>query len=266
MIKILHYDFTKAENFDLTAKIVKDLSGSGNDGELNISNATWNSSYGKEMLGENYIKVPRDLFIPKNSYRIRCVYRRMKGGSDYGTNSVLFNNRKSNGLYNYFPYYPTSGSCNLWDYGPSGLKNSMELSIPFDNRQPSADFDITCTIDSVNGTGTIEESTRKLSSTNAFKNTLNGDLGYTELFKVSGTTFWLKSFEIYTNNNSPNLFMDENSDLYTINGVGNLEIVSNMGIVTRDIFLRYGRDMTELKKALTKWNKDKFKIVSMKIK
>lgn len=263
MIKILHYDFTGAENFDFTSKIVKDLSGSGNDGELNISNTNWNKYQGKEMLNSDFIKTAKDLFEPNKSYIVKCQYRRMNGPT-YGSSSPLFSNRNTQGLYNYFPYSDGIAGCNLWDYD-GDVKNNFVLNVPYNKSASSVDFNFTISIDAQSKQATITESISKQTKTGSFINTLKGDLGYTKIFDVRNATFWLKSFEIYTDID-PALIMDTNGDLYTINSNNNLEIVANISDVTKDIFTQYGKEVNRFTSILSKWNNPTFKIVRAEIK
>lgn len=280
---LLHYNFLDKNNLDYDKKLIKDLSGNNNDGRFS-SDITWDSKKGVRVDGSQFITANNVLNDSTKSYSIEMVISR--DGGNVSTSSrynVLISTRETNkydGVYlfwytaiqAYKPSYLT-----LWYWGMShGLTAySSDYKMPHNlNTENDLKMHLYLNTNKITIFDQVTQApilTKDISKVpqSYFSNPImrfNKDPN-------DGTSLigYYKSIKIYEdiidlNRKHASLIMDDMGDLYTINDNDNLEIVSNLNDLTQEIILTYGKDITTLKTSLSKWNKDKFKIVTIEIK
>lgn len=265
---ILHYDCRNENNFNLTTKTIKDLSGGGNDGVL-VNAVEYDKNLGLKFNPSGMIKCARNITKAYTSYTVQFRYTKL--GETPGGNSIyLYSNRTNNGLFMYLNNYKndnTGGQLyNLWDWGSSGNTYSVATGpLPGLHTTKTHTFDTRFIIDASKSLGTIEEKNINFKQSGKFINTLNGDKP-SELFNTLGSTAYLDSIKIYegvVNLDASHLLMDENNDVYQIDANGNLVSVSTLNEISETIFNNYGMDMDAISRNLSKWKKNKFKILTL---
>jgi len=265
---ILKFDLRNQTKVDLN-NTISDLSGNGNNGIITYLGGKYDKSLGLFIPGNSFIRVNnKDLIKPLKDYSIRCVCRKVQQ-SEFGPTINIVTNRANSGLFPYFTFYqPGSTNLALWNYGSGGIVGpSVNLSGVTHNYSGETDFDFRIIIDGTNSKATLTEALQDKTFTDTFSNTLAGDLGFIKIFNIgSGQSWWLQQIEIYEgvyNFKDLTLILDNNHNVYTINGNGNLEVIANEFDLVPNTFETYGKPVSEYTNIKDKLQIDNYKIITL---
>lgn len=267
----MYYNLLDMNSIDLDKKIITDLSGNDNHGTIIRGTPQKDSQKGLQMSPGVYISC-NNLFKTRRSYSIQFKFTKLPDLSQYGNSRQLLTTRDTDetvdGLMFYIANYPLEQRLEIWDWGKDGIALRAQMSLNNVSIRNTNNYDFRIFIDSITKNVRMDEMLSKSTATSSFPYRL--PIATNEM-QFRGWDGWLQSFKVYEGaidfDKLPiSLLMDSNGDLYTINMNDNLEIVSNINNVTKDVIETHGKDISAFKSALPKWNKDRFKIITMEVK